>query len=306
MKLAHFLLALTVLWSHAVFGGELVIRHVKPESPDDPRHLYYLEVLKLALDQTRATDGPYRLETSNDIMYQQRALKSLETDRGVNVVWTMTTSTRESRFRPVRIPLLKGLLGYRIFLIRKGDQARFSAVRSLDDLRQLTAGQSSDWPDTKILRSNGLKVVGGVSYRGLFSMLKLGRFDYFPRGANEPWAELRTHRGQGLAVEQSLMLEYPAPIYFFVNRQDSQLADRLERGLRLAIADGSFEHLFVTHPSIREVMDRAHIGQRRIFKLDNPLLTPETPLNDRSLWFDPATEAGPIRPPQHPPNGKRQ
>jgi len=41
-----------------------------------------------------------------------------------------------------------------------------------------------------------------------------------------------------------LLQHYPAPICFFVNKQNKKLADRLERGLRIAIEDASLAQLF--------------------------------------------------------------
>ena len=116
-------------------------------------------------------------------------------------------------------------------------------------------------------------------------MLSYKRFDYFPRGVNEIWEEVRTHRNQGLIVEKTLLLKYPAPIYFFVNKRNVELAKRLEKGLRLAIQDGSFDRLFLNHPSNRPIFELAQMKKRRIFLLKNPLLPEETPLWDKALWY---------------------
>ena len=38
---------------------------------------------------------------------------------------------------PVRIPIRKGILGYRIFLIRKQVREKFAKITTLDELKQL-------------------------------------------------------------------------------------------------------------------------------------------------------------------------
>ncbi len=286
MRKICFVIALIIFCSEVVtFGAELVVKHVRPESTDDKRHKYYIDMLRLALEKTKSTDGLFRLEMSGSRMYQDRALEQLKRKRGIDVVWTMTSKEREIGLMPVRIPLLKGLLGNRIFIIREGEEARFAAIQTFEELAQLEAGQGSDWPDTRILEANGIKVIGGINYQGLFRMLQRKRFDYFPRGVNEPWAEVKAHKDKHLVVEKTLLIQYPAPIYFFVHSRNTSLANRLERGLRLAIKDGSFDNLFRHHPANKEVFDLANMEHRKIFRLRNPFLSPETPFEDKELWY---------------------
>ena len=133
--------------------------------------------------------------------------------------------------------------------------------------------------------ANGLQVVRSTNYESLFGMLQLKRADYFPRAVTEPWDELQAPGRDGLVVEPRLLLRYTTDNYFFTGRHNPRLADRIERGLRLAIADGSFEHLFRNHPANARALARANLAERRIIELKNPLLSPETPVHDPSLWF---------------------
>lgn len=268
-------------------GKELLIRHISPDSREDLRSLYYIDILRLALQKTENSDGAFKLTASKVRMNQGRALKSLKQNIYVDVVWTMTSKEREDEFLPVRIPLLKGLLGHRIFIIREDEADRFAAIQTFDQLKQLTAGQGGDWPDTEILRSNGIKVVESFNDQGLFGMLERRRFDYFPRGLNEPWTELKVHKEYSLMVEETLLIQYPAPIYFFVNSENTRLAKRLEKGLRLAIKDGSFNELFLNHPANKDIFELSNIDKRKIFRLNNPFLTPDTPLDEKALWYAP-------------------
>ncbi|WDE08353.1 hypothetical protein SG34_022405 [Thalassomonas viridans] len=282
----RLLLLFLCLFSIRGQGAELlVLYHIPPESRQDARRDYFIDLLTLALKKTEPAAGPFELISYSAPMNQSRALSTLNEDYGVDVVWTMTSSERELNYLPIRIPLLKGLLGHRIFLINRGDLDKFANISSIEELRALAAGQEYAWPDTRILRSNGFKVVTGYQYAGLFKMLADHRFDYFPRGMNEIWQEAPFYAGLDLIVEPSIVMYYPAPIYFFVAKNKPALAKRIETGLRLAIGDGSFEQLFLNHPSNREMFDKTRLAQRRIFRLENPLLPEKTPLDNASLWY---------------------
>lgn len=262
------------------------IRYPRQEASPDSRSDYFLAVLELALSKSRATFGDYQLMPADLGMQQARALDSLLSKRHLDVVWTITSREREQQLLPIRIPLDKGLYGYRALLIRAGDQPRFDAVRQLKDLAPLIAGQGHDWPDTKILRANGLRVETNSRYISSFEMLARGRFDYFPRGVSEIGPELQQHRDLSLALEQRLLLYYPSAMYFFVNPQATQLAARLQQGLEAALADGSFDRLFNQHPAMREAL-RLLRQERQLLVLTNPLLPEQTPINVARYWYRP-------------------
>jgi hypothetical protein len=267
-------------------GGE-VIRHIRPDSDRDLRNQYYIAMLRLALEKTRLGYGDYRLEPIEEQLSQGRAVSMVAEGRGLSVIWTMTSREREEKLLPVRIPLLKGLNGFRILLIRASDQPWFEDIRSLDPLKRLQAGQGHDWPDTDILRANNLPVTVSSAYESLFRMLDEGRVDYVPRALNEPWAEVNAFDDLDLAVEQSLLLYYPTASYFFVSRDNPRLAKRLEDGLKMALADGSFDKLFREHPINSEAFDKARLLKRTTIRLDNPLLPAATPLDESFYWWLP-------------------
>src|SRR5690606_21583774 len=123
-------------------------------------------------------------------------------------------------------------------------------------------------------------------YPSLFYMVDGGRFDAFPRGVQEPWGEIAQRPELELTVEKRLMLVYRMPFYLFVGKDDRQLAADLERGLRLAIADGSFAEIFRNDPTVKSVLEQANLQNRLVFELKNPTLPKETPLDDEDLWLD--------------------
>lgn len=261
-----------------------VVRHVPPEDRVDVRKQYFLDVLTLALEKSRPRYGDYRLEQSQKQVFQARAFKHLQLSE-LDVVWSMTSKSRENMAHPVRMPLMKGLLGFRVFIVHKEKAEAFSEVRTLRDLAHFTAIQGHDWPDTKILRHNGLRVVSDSKYLAIFGRLDKGRYDYFPRGILEAWEELLTTRHKNLQVEPNLLLVYPAPIYFFVHKSDERLASRLSHGLEVALKDGSFDDLLFNHPLHKRAFDALKGQTRRVLYLSNPLLSKETPLDREDYWL---------------------
>ena len=244
---------------------------------------YTLKILELALARVNTS---YKVQVDLDQTRTQARFIADVKAGNVELMWAATDEHFESELLPVRIPLLKGLLGHRIFLIHKNDQYKFDKVNTLDDLRQLKLGQGATWADTQILESNRLNVVKANKYESLLYMLDGGRFDAFPRGIQEPWSEVNKIPGLELAVEKRVMLVYKMPFYFFVGRDNRKLARDLEDGLNSIIADGTFDKVFFADPSIRNAVELADLKNRIVFYLDNPNLPPETPVNRPELWLD--------------------
>lgn len=247
---------------------------------------YQLELLKLALEASKQPGETIQVQQASHPQTQAREIAELRKGQQLDLLWTMTSRERESALRVIRIPLLKGLLGQRIFLIHRDRIKDFSHIQSLQQLQQLAAGQVSHWPDTEILLHNGLDVTTSANFSQLFNMLENGRFDYFPRGATEAWHELQAHADKPLMIEPNLLLSYTAPMYFFVSPNNPQLAQRVETGLESMLADGSFDQHFYNHPSIRFALKNINLKQRRTFKLINPLLPAKTPVDVKRYWLD--------------------
>ena len=55
----------------------------------------------------------------------------------------------------------------------------------------------------------------------------------------------------------------------------------------MMIEDGTYDKIFDKYQ--REKVGRLNLKNRTLFKINNPFLGPETPFNDKRLWFDPAT-----------------
>ncbi|WP_249383903.1 transporter substrate-binding domain-containing protein [Chitinivorax sp. B] len=258
------------------------ITYPKHQAVADPQLDYVLSVLHLALSKSGKA---YELKQSRTAMVQSRAMLELKQNSGkVDVIWAMTDPIRESELLPIRIPIDRGLIGWRIALIRQGDERRFASISTLHDWAPLIAGQMHDWPDTGIMRSNGLTVSTTSNYESLFEQLAAKRIDYFPRSVIEVIPELDSHRKMGLAIEPMHVLRYRTAFYFFVSPKRPELAEDITRGLEAAIRDASLEALFWQH--FGQAVRMLNLTSRRVTDLDNPLLPAATPLNRRELWFD--------------------
>ncbi len=254
-------------------------------SDADPNGPYMASMIKLAFEHLgRKVD----LQPIPDDMTQTRLQEDTMNGK-LDIMWAGTSRELEDQLEPIRIPMFKGLLGHRLLIIRKDDQAKFDRVNNIDDLRQIPLGQGTAWIDTKILEANGLKVVKTTKYQNLFFMVDGARFDAFPRAVFEPFSEVDKRPNLNLTVEKHLMLVYKMDFYLFVSKNNKQLARDLELGLNRAIADGSFEKVFLSAPSVQEAIANGNLKNRVVIPLNNPFNSKETPIDRAELWIDPAT-----------------
>ncbi|MBJ7310739.1 transporter substrate-binding domain-containing protein [Rugamonas sp. CCM 8940] len=283
------MLMLSMLLGGAVRAEVLRVVYPANEVPGDARFDDLIEILHTALERTTAEAGPFELRPSTLEMNEARYLSTLKQGQSINIAWSSTSIDKERDLLPLRIPLRKGLLGYRIALIAREQQARIDQIRTLDDLRRFSVGQGIGWGDVKLYQAAGIKVAQ-AGYDKLFRMLTLGRFDLFPRGLTEVYAEyaLRAPDDPQLTVEKNLLLYYPWPYYFFFNHKDGALKQRVENGIRMMLRDGSFDALFWRYNG--KAIEQANLKGRRVIALPNPMLPKETPLGEAGLWLDPTKE----------------
>ncbi|WLQ13376.1 hypothetical protein O5O45_26995 [Hahella aquimaris] len=269
-----------LLMTLAVAAETIVVRYPRPEADVDKRTEYPLKLLELAFQKMKVD---YSLVPTEQLMNQGRALQLLRSGSNLDVVWSMTSDEREKELLPVRIPIYKGLIGWRIFLINESDVERLSRPMTAHDMKQFLMVQGHDWPDAKILQMNGYKVLGTPNYETIFDMLARRRVDLFPRSIVEIWAELENHREMGLAIEQTKLLRYPTAFYYFVAPDNKELEALIEEGLLRALADGSFDDMFFYYHG--ELLNKAKLAHREVYMLTNPILPEKTPLHREGLWY---------------------
>lgn len=251
----------------------------RAETERDPRSQFPFQLLEQVLQRS---GRDYVLKKSAVRMQQGRAVLQLQKGEGVDVVCYMTSAEREALLLPIRIPVDKGLIGWRLLMINKTQAMRWKRIAASSEFRELTAGQGSDWPDFAILRANGFKVYGTSNYDSLFSMLESERIDYLPRAVNEVWLEADAHQ-EHLMVEPALAFRYVTASYFFVRKGNEQLAADIATGFDKMLADGSYEKMFQEYYG--EVIRRSALKDRRIIELINPLLPNGIPVERRNLLY---------------------
>jgi ABC-type amino acid transport substrate-binding protein len=289
VPLAGLMLLVPVCASGASADEPMRYVYDSPESALDRRYEYHWEILKTALERTKDKYGPYVMEPSVPMPEKRQASELKAASGKITVMYLGTKPDFERTLVPVRIPVDKNLGGYCVFLIRKADRERFKSVQSLDDLQKFRYGLGLGWIDVEILRLNHFKVVTGSSYDGLFSMLVNRRFDVFLRAAVEVLDEYEQRKAAmpDLYVEETICLYYPLPMYFWFskNAEGQRLAARAREGMFSMIEDGTYDRIFFKYQQPK--IDRLDLKHRKIFRIDNPFLVPETPFSDKRLWYDP-------------------
>lgn len=257
-----------------------------PASDSNPyyykRVKYFVEILELALSKS---NHQYQLQKISLPFMNESRSKTNITANLYDVHWLNTQTFLDKDLQPIRIPLCKGLTGWRVLFIRPESQQEFSSIKSLTDLKNYTAGNGNDWPEAVLYDRAGLPQKLSGSWKGLFYMLKQNRIDYLSRSALEIYDEENAFPELSLGIESKLIIQYPAAYYFYVNKNNQQLATDIKVGLERAIADGSFDKIFNRYFS--EKIKRLNFGHRRTIKITAPENTKL--LSDRkkhpSYWY---------------------
>ncbi len=255
---------------------------------------YRWDLLQLALSHEAAPGQPVHLMPALDTESQDRAVK-LVMQGTIDVVSFGYSAERAKDLLPVRIDTLKGIVGFREFIVRESDEARLSAMNAKEFHDKLTFGLNSQWADLPIMTDAGFHVVSSLGYENLFTMLAAGRFDAFPRGLNEidRDIDLRNEQTPALVIEHRHAIYFPYPVYFWVRKDNTALAERIRKGLEASLADGSMRQLFLRYHAFE-------IGQlqgehRDIIRLPNKRL-PDASYDPDTSWWWPQSTAGEGKP----------
>ncbi len=247
-----FILIIVFCINHYIYSDNIMtyIYH-GPESEADIRYNYHWEILIRALEITEAEYGAFIMKAA-DRMTENRQILEMKLATGKLTVMIRETSKEyEKILLPVRIPIDKDLIGYRVFLIRKSDQVKFNEIQTIEELKKFSIGQGAGWGDVEILRAAGFKVHTGEVYEKLFFMLVNNRFDIFSRGVAEVIDEYEQRKKSmpDLHIEETILFYYPLPTYFWFPKNDNgtYLAERVKKGMLKMIANGTFDRIFMKY-----------------------------------------------------------
>lgn len=277
------------------------IRVLGLQSPGETSVRYYQDLLQLVLNRTKAEYGAARVEPLQPpALGDYRYL--LMKQNYIDVHHFGTSPELERDLLPIRVPLLGGGLGWRGFIIRKTDRQAFSQIRQLGELKRLTACQGELWPDSDIMRAAGLKVMTAERHDQMLELLRRKRCDYFPRSIFEGPVEQKAFAAAypDLEYNTSVLLHYPFAMYYFVNKNNKVLAERLFRGLDKLARSGELQAFLQAHPIAQQVFPHSQFSKSVVFQLDNPLLPAETPLQQQEYWLKVPLEQAAVSNSQQP------
>ncbi|MFY8298002.1 substrate-binding periplasmic protein [Pseudoalteromonas sp. SS15] len=248
---------------------------VRITSGADP---YVIELLKHTLSYQREV---HTLDFVENIPTQNRAIRLLGDKNGIDVFWSVTSDEREKQALAVRVPIVKGVLGYRLGVIKKSRLDYFAKLKTDGELRGLRYGLRTDWPDSVIFKDNDFNVLEYSQENAGYELLEASRIDVLPIDAL--YANDITDM-TGLAIDPAHVYYYPSAVYFFVNKHNKALYQKLKSGLDKAIEDGSFDTLFNRH--FESELAELALDKRQKITLVNTLLPASAPIHTKKYWYN--------------------
>jgi len=261
-----------LLFHHIAVFSATIFTINGAESDTDKRHSYYSKILELALVKTIDDYGAYHLDILPSGINVKRAIADVKNGVYENHFVRQSVSLDYlAEMEGVPFPIDLGIVGYRIALTSNNIKKRLMSVDSLEDLKKFTVVQGLGWLDTSILQLNGFIVSEAGSYEGLFQMVARNHGDILTRGVNEIRDEWESHKHiPNLAYDESFVLYYPLPRFFFTLKKNKRSAERVYKGLVYSYEDGSLQKLWREYygPSIIF----AQLESRKLFEINNPFL----------------------------------
>lgn len=260
-----------------------IVRMNTGNQPNDLRPFYKRKVLETALEKTIPAFGPYEIKINEIPTTARRAVVEVQSGKTINLFIGVTTREWEQKNLPIRIPIRRGILSYRLLATNKHNLEKLSKVQTISDLKKLAAGVRLGWATTDIFKQQSFNLYELESLDGLYHMLNRNVLDYIPRGINEIFDEIAIRQPNDIVVEPNLILMLPAPTYIIVSPHEKRLAKRIEAGLEIMIADGSLNSLFSQFYA--DDLKKADIHKRKIIKISNPSQPTGIPFDRPELWF---------------------
>lgn len=184
---------------------------------------------------------------------------------------------KQGSIKAIRVPLERGLLGYRICLVRDEDADLLENVRSVDDLRKIRIGQGIGWGDITVYRNAGIDVVEAPfnSVSDPAKALASRHFDALPLGVNEYQIFLQTYNKEapGVTADRHIVISYPWFRYVWVStafKDSKRLLDALDKGFEIIAANGEFVAIYEKY---KDADPRKHLVGRRTIHLKSPYST---------------------------------
>ncbi len=258
----------------------------RPKLATDKRGQDLEFILKRVLDVTKQKYGEARFKYTKYVMSRTRSLIEMETGDNIHVMAVHPKKDWDENTICVQFPLRRGLLSYRLFLIKEKSQQMLSNINTLEELKKVPTGSRTQWSITNALEVSGFNLIEGLKYDALFAMLDRDRFITFSRGISEVFSELDVYKQKfpDLVIEKDLLLYVYIPTYFYVSPVKPDLAKRIEDGLQILEKSGELEQIFQRFHS--DKIKKANLESRKFFRINNPSISEERYETDKKhLYF---------------------
>lgn len=266
----RFILLLCLIFSLPSSSDDHIVVTVGPQKADDASYDYFMQLLTKAMQITEKEYGPFQIKTVPH-PGQERVLMLLSAGKFYDIAWSGSSKQRDEKLLRVAFPLFKGGLGWRGSIVRQEDSDRFSKITDKAELTEWIACQGMHWPDADILEQGGLTVYRVTHFDSMLQMLVLKRCDYLPLSIFEGEAELALVADSfpSLSFNHDVIIRYPLTMNFYVNLDNTLLAERLEAGLIALEQSGKLVSFMQAHPLTENAFPLSHFNNATLITLDN-------------------------------------
>ena len=243
----------------------------------DARQEYPKQLLNEILKVTAEQFGECELKDIGGISQKRQVAWLQSQDGQLDIAWLPASEHTNDTLLAIPYPIRKGLLGWRVLLIHQDNSSEFEDVKDLKDLNRFAAGFGSQWGD--------LPVITSPHYESLFEMLNYQRFDFLSRSVYEAFDETILRQGShpDIIIERNLALRYPQVDFFYVSKENTELAARITAGINQLNRSGRFNTLF--YGFYADYIRQIEMANRHIIEIENPFLPDNVPFDDPELWF---------------------
>lgn len=197
-------------------------------------------------------------------LVEERLLRNLNL-AVTDVVWAVCSDERNQQYTPIAVPLMAGLFGYRLSIVRKHD-ARFDTLSTLEPLQKMIAAQASKWLDASILQNNGITVLPTGRYAA-YRAIDHGLADFYPRSITEIEYEIVSSGFDSVKIAPHHALHYPMVFVLYVSKTNTALAERLRKGFQRIINNGRYSELLQQQSWFKQA--RQLLAGRQLIHLNN-------------------------------------
>jgi len=214
-----------------------------------------------------------------------------------DIDWFGSTKKVDTLVVPIRYPILRGLLGHRVFITNKETRVLINSEMSFNQLIKFSIIQGEGWGDVMILKNGGFTKMKTIAdFNSLFKIIEVNRSSLFPRSIIEPYQELDERcslnenyecTDRNLLIDDKWLLVYKLPMFIFVSPKRQDL---------IKIFNSAFENhyeeflvFFNNHPLIKDALKK--LNNRTVFQIHGTKTLSNETLNiPDKYWMDTYTK----------------